>query len=111
MRKIEFEIGQDLGDAFVVLIREEMKTHDIVWGVFNGQPVFSDDNIDEAYLRVTGNPYLELQDEINFAKNNCNLDGFNQIKEEIMLDKNRHDKENLIKAYGQPAMKKRKAKK
>lgn len=62
-RKIEFEAGGRIEKAVQYLLRYKERG-ELVYGEFNGHKLYSDvDDLDSAYLKVTGKTKAEFDDE------------------------------------------------
>src|SRR5690606_10682773 len=61
-REIEFSLGNI--DSAIQELQKYKEKGELVFGVFNGQKLFSDiDDIDSAYLKITGKTKSEFDEE------------------------------------------------
>lgn len=83
-REIEFSLGSSIESAIKELQKYKEK-NELVFGVFNNQKLFSDtDDIDSAYLKITGRTKTECDEE-------------ERIRNEKYLEEKRIHEENLPK--------------
>ena len=64
MKEVEFYPGQDIKDAWKMLMKESMETGEVCYGTFNGEEIRSTDSLDDAYKKVTGKTKAEFDKEM-----------------------------------------------
>lgn len=94
-KNLDIVPGTKLEDAYMLLVQNMIEKHDIFWAEFNGQPIFSNDSIDDVYKRIFKKPYLEIQNEIS-------LDNDRYLKKNMITEAAENEFFNCSKQFIKP---------
>lgn len=69
MKEIEFYAGDNIDNAWKMLLRESANCGDTCFGLFNGKEIRSTDTLDEAYMKIMGETKEQYDKEMQDWQN------------------------------------------
>jgi hypothetical protein len=63
MKKIEILPGQNIDNAWKMLLRESIESEEVCYGEFNGTEIRSTDSLDDAYRKLFGKSKSEYEED------------------------------------------------